>query len=45
MSGGYNGRGLTRDEVVAITIDFRTSGGSVDQSPDAKSYLAEEPVA
>ncbi len=39
MSGGYRGRGLTQAEVEAITADFRTAGGMVDQSAGAQAYL------
>lgn len=39
MSGGYRGRGLTQDEVDALTADFRALGGVVDQSEDVQRYL------
>ncbi len=39
MSGGYRGTGLTQAEVDAITADFRSAGGVVDQSVDAQRYL------
>lgn len=39
MSGAYRGRGLSQQEVDALTADFRAAGGVVDQSGDAQRYL------
>ena len=39
MSSGYRGTGLTQAEVDAITAEFRSAGGVVDQSVDAQRYL------
>jgi hypothetical protein len=42
MPGGYKGRGLTQAEVDAITADFRSHGGIVDQSKDVQKYLEKQ---
>ena len=39
FSGGYVGRGLSQAEVDALTAEFRSGGGVIDQSVEAQRYL------